>query len=103
MTNPNVPQHGYTPPPPPGHAPPPPGRTNPLALAAFILALTSLSCGITAPVGAILGHVARSQIRQRGESGAGMAKAAIIIGWIGTALIVLFIALGVAGVFDTSS
>ncbi len=37
-------------------------------------------------VGAILGHVARKQVRERGEAGAGMALAGIIIGWIATGI-----------------
>jgi len=64
-----------------GFAPPRP-TTNGLAIASLVVAL---SC-IAAPVGAILGHVARRQIRQRGESGDGLALAGIIIGWVLTAL-----------------
>jgi hypothetical protein len=40
-------------------------------------------------IGAILGHVGRRQIRERGEAGAGMALAGIIIGWTTTGLFVL--------------
>jgi hypothetical protein len=40
-------------------------------------------------IGAILGHVARRQIRERGDAGAGMALAGIIVGWIATGLFVL--------------
>ena len=47
-----------------------------------VLALIGFASCITAPVGAILGHVAQKQIRLSGEGGAGMAKAAIIVGWI---------------------
>jgi Domain of unknown function (DUF4190) len=59
--------------------------TNSLAIAALVLALCGIGTGITAPIGAILGHVARRQIRQRGEQGDGMALAGIIVGWIVTA------------------
>jgi hypothetical protein len=38
------------------------------------------------PLGAILGHVARRQIKQSGESGDGVARAAIIVGWALTGL-----------------
>ena len=68
-----------------------PARTNPLAIAAMVLALCGLGCGITAPVGAIMGHVARGQIRRTGEGGAGMALAGIIVGWILTGLILIYV------------
>ncbi len=43
--------------------------------------------GIAAPVGAILGHLARRQIRITGQAGDGMARAAVIVGWSVTALV----------------
>ncbi|NES26510.1 DUF4190 domain-containing protein [Micromonospora terminaliae] len=92
---------GYPPPGDPyaaaGHAPaypgyaPPSSKTNTLAIVALVLSLVGFTSCITAPVGAIMGHVARKQIRQTGEQGEGMAKAAIIVGWILTALLVLLI------------
>ncbi|SCF04382.1 protein of unknown function [Micromonospora haikouensis] len=72
-----------------GYAPPP--RTNGMAIAALVLSLVGIGSCITAPIGAILGHVARKQIRETGEGGEGMAKAAIIVGWILTGLLVLAI------------
>lgn len=67
--------------------------TNGLAIAALVCSVAGIAtCGITAPVGAILGHVARRQIRERGEGGDGMALAGIIVGWIMTGLVALFIA-----------
>ncbi|WP_433117520.1 DUF4190 domain-containing protein [Micromonospora sp. CA-246542] len=94
---PGYPAPGYAPPgyPPqyPGYGYPAPRKTNGLAIASLVLALVGLtSCGITAPIGAILGHVAQKQIRASGEDGEGMAKAGIIVGWIVTALMVLAIA-----------
>ena len=75
-----------------------------MALVSMILSLVGLVSWITAPVGAILGHIAMKQIRQTGESGEGMAKAGIIIGWIITGLgivccggYIALIAAGVAG------
>ncbi|MEV1142547.1 DUF4190 domain-containing protein [Micromonospora sp. NPDC049799] len=76
--------HGY------GYAPQ--QKTNGLAIAALVLALVGVGSCITAPIGAILGHVARKQIQQTGEGGEGMAKAAIIVGWILTGLLGLLIA-----------
>jgi hypothetical protein len=73
------------------YGPPPPAKTNSLAVTSMVLALVGLACGLTAPIGAIMGHVARRQIRERGESGDGMALAGIIVGWIVTALFVAYL------------
>jgi hypothetical protein len=81
------PGQGYPPPGQPGYPSPPPGgpggTTNTMAIVALILAF------VFAPVGAILGHVARKQIRERGEQGEGLAMAAIIIGWVFTGISVV--------------
>jgi hypothetical protein len=63
--------------------------TNTMAIVALVCSLGGFVVGISAPIGAILGHMALRQIAQTGEEGAGMAKAAIIIGWILTGLFVL--------------
>jgi hypothetical protein len=49
------------------------------------------TCGITAFIGAILGHVAKRQIRERNDGGAGLATAGVIAGWI---IFGLYFALG---------
>jgi len=67
----------------PMYAPPMNPATNGLAIASLVCAVLGLG-----PVAAILGHVARKQIRQTGEQGDGMALAGIIIGWIYTGLFV---------------
>ena len=82
-------QPGYGPPqgygPPPGY-PPVYGRpTNTMAILSLVLAF------VFAPAGLILGIVARKQIRQTGEDGAGLALAGIIVGGIFTAFFVLLI------------
>ncbi|MER7330425.1 MULTISPECIES: DUF4190 domain-containing protein [unclassified Micromonospora] len=82
---------GYPPPAYPAYGYGAPQKTNGMAIAALVLSLVGFTSCITAPVGAILGHVAAKQIRQTGEGGEGMAKAAIIIGWILTGLLVLLI------------
>lgn len=74
----------------PQYAPAPP--TNGLAIAALVCSLAGLATCISAPVGAILGHIARRQIRERGEGGDGLALAGIIVGWILTAGLVAVIA-----------
>jgi Domain of unknown function (DUF4190) len=77
-------------------------QQNSMALVSMILSLVGIVSWITAPVGAILGHIALKQIRQTGESGEGMAKAGIIVGWIITGIGVLccvgYIALFAAGI-----
>ena len=75
-------------------------RTNPLATTAMVLAIVGaplLFCDLIGSLlglaGAILGHVAHSQIKARGEAGDGMAIAGIAIGWsvFGIALVLLII------------
>jgi len=78
---PGPPGYGYT-----AYPYPAPAPTNGLAIAALVCALAGLAVGISAPVGAILGHIARRQIRERGEQGDGMALAGIIVGWILTGI-----------------
>ncbi len=81
-----------------------PRRTNGLAVA-------SLACGVgqvffwflAAIPAVVLGHMARRQIRQTGEDGAGMALAGLILGWIGIVATVLFVAVIVAAVAVTST
>jgi hypothetical protein len=46
---------------------------------------------VFAPLGIVFGIIARNQIKQSGEDGAGLAMAGIIIGAIFTALFVLSI------------
>jgi hypothetical protein len=80
----------------PGYGPGYPGtKTNGLAIAALI-------CGIVQFIGfwllgtipaLVLGYMARRQIRQTGEQGAGMALAGIILGWVGIGLTVIFVIL----------
>jgi hypothetical protein len=60
--------------------------TNGLAIASLVCSLAGILVFFSAPVGAILGHVARRQIQERGEDGDGMALAGIIVGWIVTGL-----------------
>lgn len=73
---------------PPGYPPygypyPPPRSTNTMAILALVLSL------VFAPVGIILGHLARKQIRQTGEDGDGLALAGMIIGYVLTGIAVL--------------
>lgn len=68
-----------------------PAPTNGLAIASLVLSLLAFVFGITAIGGVICGHLARKQIRERGEGGDGLALAGLIIGYIFIGLFVLFI------------
>ncbi|TQK71032.1 MULTISPECIES: DUF4190 domain-containing protein [unclassified Nocardioides] len=85
---------------------PPTPTTNGLAIASLVVSIISLTAclGATGIVGAILGHIAKGQIRQRNDQGGGLATAGIIIGWIGFALFLLGVAaVIVLGVWAESS
>lgn len=106
-------------PPPPAPAAPAYGQqpvvagppTNTLAIVGMILSLAGLLFGITAPVGAILGHVALGQIKRTGEGGRPLALTAIIAGWVITGLgllitigviifyVAIFATMGASGAF----
>jgi putative exporter of polyketide antibiotics len=85
----------YTPPPPPppgagGYAAP---QTNQKALWSMILGILGIvCCGIFAGIPAlILGNSAKKEIAASGgaQTGDGMAKAGVILGWISIALSIL--------------
>lgn len=71
----------------PAPAAPAGAPTNTLAIIALIAAF------VVAPVGVILGFIAQNQIKTSGEAGAGLAKAAIIVGIILTVLWLLLVVL----------
>lgn len=78
----------------PGYVPPRP--TEGLALGSFVTSLVGLLSAsvlfvpiLACPVGAVLGHLALRRIAEKGTQGRGLALAGVIIGWIGTALLVL--------------
>jgi small-conductance mechanosensitive channel len=58
--------------------------TNQLAIIALVAAILSwvLFPVFGALVGIVTGHIARGQIRRTGESGKGLALAALIIGYV---------------------
>ena len=74
-------------------------RPTALAIASLIVSIGSVvfCCGLPAIVGAILGHVARKQIREQGQAGEGIALGGIIVGWIAfglsMALLILYVVL----------
>lgn len=72
-------------------------RTNGLAIAALIALFFFWPCAI------IFGHLARRQIRQTHEQGAGIALFALVAGYILVGLIVLFVLWFVAASTITNS
>ena len=71
-------------------APLPSARTNGLAVMSLV------SVFIFGPLAVILGHMARHQIRRTGESGAGIALGALIIGYFETAFILVMVLVVIA-------
>lgn len=77
--------------------------TNGMAIASLVVSIAGLvvCCGAPSIIGAILGHVAKGQIRRNNEQGDGLALAGIIVGWISFGIFVL-VALLYAGVLATT-
>jgi hypothetical protein len=65
-------------------------RANGLAIMSLV------SVFIFGPLAVILGHMARHQIRRTGESGAGIALGALIIGYFETAFILVMVLVVIA-------
>lgn len=60
---------------------PPKSQTN--AILALVLSLVGFAtCGVTAIVGVIFGHIAMGKIKRGEEDGRGMALAGVIIGYV---------------------
>lgn len=74
--NPQQPMYGY------GYPQPlPRSQTN--AILALVLSCVGLAtCGVTAIVGVIFGHIALGKIRRGEEDGRSMALAGVIIGYV---------------------
>ena len=76
-------------------------KTNGLAIAGFCVSIASLFInlfGVVSAVGLVLSCVARSQIKQTGAGGKGMATAGIVIGIIGIIWAVISIGILAAAV-----
>ncbi|MER6255098.1 DUF4190 domain-containing protein [Streptomyces sp. NPDC001584] len=81
---------------PQGWYPPQPQKTNTLAIVALVMAIV---CGIPL-VPIILGIVALSQIKSRGEKGKGLAIAAIVVHSLVIVLWGVIVALGLSGALE---
>jgi hypothetical protein len=82
-------------PPPYGYGYPPPQRTNGMAIASMVLGILWLYW-VGSILALIFGYIAKKQIRERGESGGGMATAGIVLGWVGIGILVVVIVFGIA-------
>jgi hypothetical protein len=78
-----------------GFAPAAAPRTNGLAIASMVLGILWLYW-IGSILALVFGYTAKKQIRERGEGGAGMATAGIVLGWIGVGAIGLSLVFGLA-------
>ena len=76
--------------------------TNRLAIASLVCGVGQLVAFFPAGIAAIItGHMARREIRETGEQGDGMARAGLILGYIGTVGVLLIVLLVVAGLAVT--
>ncbi|MFB8282250.1 DUF4190 domain-containing protein [Nocardia colli] len=66
-------------------------RTNSWAVAAFVCAF------LIAPLAIPLGHIARSEIRTTGEQGDGLAITALILGYLWTGCLIVFVIATLSG------
>jgi hypothetical protein len=90
---PGYPPSGYPPPPPTGST----GGTNVMAILALVFAF------VFWPAGIVCGHIAKRQIAQRGEEGAGLATAGLVLSYVFGGLTVLCCGLGIAAsIADTT-
>lgn len=66
--------------------------TNGSAIASLVLGIAGLVVfPLLGVIALVFGYRARREIAARGEAGAGLATAGIVLGWIGTALTVLLV------------
>jgi hypothetical protein len=63
--------------------------TNVMAILSLVFAF------VFAPVGIVLGHIAKKQIKERGEQGSGLATAGLVLSYIFTGLTAAFCCIGI--------
>lgn len=90
------------PPPPPAqpYYPQAPG-TNGMAIASLVLGIVWLYW-VGSVLALVFGYVAKSQIRQRHETGGGMATAGIVLGWIGVGTLIVTVVILLIAAGNTS-
>ncbi|MGH3680123.1 MAG: DUF4190 domain-containing protein [Natronosporangium sp.] len=87
-------QPGYQPSAPPSGGV---GTTNVMAILALVFAF------VFWPAGIVCGHIAKKQIRERGEEGSGLATAGLVLSYVFGGLSVLCCGLGVIGAIADST
>ena len=81
----------------------PPAPTNSNATASLVCGVVGfMTFGVTSPFAIVFGHIARHQIRRRGEQGAGMANGGLILGYLAVLGWLVLIGSVVVGVVATS-
>jgi len=79
-------------------------RTNPLAIAALCFAIGQVIAGPFAGIAAIvLGSISLKRIRVSGEDGRGLAITGLVLGIVGTLLVILFIVFALAFFKDVAT
>jgi uncharacterized membrane protein len=75
------------------------GENEPFAVASLVLGIVGLLFAILAVLALVFGYLARGRIRRSGGKlhGSGMATAGIVLGWIETAILVLYVVLVATG------
>lgn len=64
--------------------------TNGLAIASLVCGIVWV-CGLGSIAAIVCGHIGRSQIRRDRSQGAGMALAGLILGYVGLAVVLLYV------------
>lgn len=72
-------------------------RINGFAVASLVLGTTWMFWAGSV-LALVFGYVARSQIRKRGEGGATLATAGIVLGWAGVGILAIILAFGLLAV-----
>lgn len=71
------PPYGY------GYPPPMPPKSQQSAILALVLSCVGfVSCGVTAIVGVVFGHIAMGKIKRGEEEGHGLAMAGLVVGYL---------------------
>jgi Domain of unknown function (DUF4190) len=78
-----------------GYGAPQSSSTNVMAILSLVFAF------VFAPVGIVLGHIAKKQIKERGEQGSGLATAGLVLSYIFTGLTLAFCCIGVIAAIAT--
>lgn len=74
--------------------PPPVQKPQTNAILALVLSCVGIAtCGVTAIVGVIFGHIAMARIKRGEEDGRGMALAGVIVGYVVIAGYLLYLAI----------